>query len=183
MPRRTGKTRGLRPKTQVPGVASISHIRPEEDTRARSQQRHPSTGHYEGANIAELTMLRDDLQKLVTEAHGLLKDLRIESKQARRILPMIVSKRIKSEVEKQLAEMGEQIAEAMRESVEKVGREFDRLEAAFLGKDKTARRDGKPSIPELVDIAVEARALGPAREIADGIEAYKYGPTTDTNHA
>lgn len=105
------------------------------------------------AELEELRALQDNLRKLVQEAHGVLKDLRIETRQARRVLPMIVAKRIKTEITNQLAVLGESIQEAMAVSVDKVGKEFDKLAAVYLGTDSEARRQGKLSIPELAELA------------------------------
>jgi hypothetical protein len=105
------------------------------------------------ARAAELRELLGQLQSAIGEAHGLLKDIRIESRQARRILPMIVSQRINRELERQLAEMSEATKRAMEASVAKVGKEFERLEAIFLGTGK--ERGSKRSLPEIAEFAQE----------------------------
>lgn len=99
----------------------------------------------------ELQKLLEETREVIKDGHILLRDLRTESKQARRILPMIVAKRISAEVETQVAALGSQTAEAMRRSVEKVTREFDKLAGVYLGTDHVARKEGRISLQELIE--------------------------------
>jgi len=127
------------------------------DTRG-PQDDSASTGRFDvdmKALLAQERKLREllgQIQSAIGEGHGLLKDLRVETRQARRMIPMIVSKRINTEVEKQLDELSGATQRAMDASVAKVGREFERLESVFLGTDREGRREGK-SIPEIAEIA------------------------------
>jgi hypothetical protein len=116
----------------------------------------PKTQDPTAPGFDDLAKVRDELHNLIKEAHGVLKDLRIETRRAKQVIPMIVAKRINAEIRKQVAELGEATERAMKLSVEKVGREFDKLEAAFLGTGHESK-DGQASIPELVDIAVTQR--------------------------
>lgn len=101
----------------------------------------------------------DELRGLVSEAHGVLKDLRSEVKKAQQVLPMIVSRRINVEVEKQITKLGEETEQAMDDAAAKVYAEFDRLQAMILGKEDP----DKPSLDELIT------RLGPLLPLLQGI--------------
>jgi hypothetical protein len=108
-----------------------------------------------------MTELRDLVERLevaIREGHGVLKDLRTESRQARRVVPMIVSKRIKEEVTKQLAILSEETQAVMHSCVERVNKQFDEMADILLGRDKQTRKDGRKSIPELVELIADGRA-------------------------
>ncbi len=95
----------------------------------------------------------EDLRELVREAHGLLKDLRAERRAIVDLLdgiPAKVDDRIQEHLKAGLEELGKATKQAMTVSIEKVSREFDRLEAIFLGTDRESRRAGKPSVEDLI---------------------------------
>ncbi|RBQ21569.1 hypothetical protein DP939_02335 [Spongiactinospora rosea] len=91
-----------------------------------------------------------ELRELVREAHGVTGDLRKAVKDARRTVESDIAQTMEAEVKRQVAELGEVTAEAMRNSVAKVGREFDRLEAIFLGADPQSKRKGRPPLEDLI---------------------------------
>lgn len=113
------------------------------------------------------THLLEDLKEVIREGRELLKDLKSGRKDAeetvRRLTDEAIEARIESEVRRGLEEYKDTIRKAMDDAVDKVGREFQKLEDIFLGKDSSARRDGKPSLEELaegftVDQAPECQA-------------------------
>lgn len=119
-----------------------------------------STGAVSNALIVDLdqkmTELRDLLGQIRTataEAHGLLKDLRTESRQARRLLPMIVSKRIAAEVTRQLDELVPQVQRIIKESTDFVDKRFSDLADIYLETDRKAIREGKPSLETLAHVS------------------------------
>lgn len=102
--------------------------------------------------MAELTPA-EELRELIREAHGLLKDLRAERRAITELLdgiPARVEAHIGEQLAAGLAGLGKALKKAMDDSVEKVSREFDRLEGFFLGTSPAARRAGKPSLEDLI---------------------------------
>ena len=100
------------------------------------------------------------LRAAVREAHGVLKDmrgvladLRAERRAVEQLLdgiPGRVDERIERQVVEGLEALGRQTEQAMDASVAKVGREFDRLAAIFLGTDERARAEGREPLETLV---------------------------------
>jgi hypothetical protein len=112
-----------------------------------------STGGRSEVDMTMVAELRDLLGKIETatrEGHELLKDLRIESRRAQRILPMIVTERIRKEVERQFKLLADETEQAMRRNVEKVGTEFDRLADILLGRDRESLKQGRRTIPDII---------------------------------
>lgn len=94
-----------------------------------------------------------ELRELIREAHGLLKDMRVERRAIEQLLdgiPYKVDERIEHAVKVGLEKLGEKTRKAMDDSVAKVGREFDRLESIFTGTEPADRRAGKPPLEDLL---------------------------------
>jgi hypothetical protein len=108
----------------------------------------------------ELRELLEQIREATRLAHEVLKDLRIESRRAQRLLPMIVTKRIKSEVDRQIEELGNEVQEHMVSSVALVERSIEGLYARLIGKDHYARKEGLLSLPEIIDDVAARRPLG-----------------------
>jgi hypothetical protein len=118
---------------------------------------------------AELRELLGKIETVTREAHEVLKDLRIETRQARRILPMIVAKQIKAECEKQMRALADETIAAANAAAETVNRRFDRLSDLLLGKDRMARKEGLRPIPDVIEDIVELGMQLPlGRESEDG---------------
>jgi hypothetical protein len=91
----------------------------------------------------------DDLAALkaaTREAHEVLSDLRAERRAMQDVIaglgPLVerlVGGRIETEVREQMAKLGKATEKAMRDSVAKVGREFDRLQFILTGQEDDAR--------------------------------------------
>lgn len=101
----------------------------------------------------------DELRGVVSEAHGVLRDLRKEIRKAEQIGPAIVTKRLRHEAQRAIEELGEATAKAIQNSAEKVTSEFNALEQRLLGSDEP----GKKSLPDMLD------QLGPMYPILCGI--------------
>lgn len=97
------------------------------------------------------------LDERLREARGVLGDLERFIKEARKVIPNAIKETIEKEVAAQLKVLGEQTAEAMRKAVEKVSKEFDRLEQAYLGTEPKSIKSGKPSLEELTSFAARMR--------------------------
>jgi hypothetical protein len=101
------------------------------------------------ARYDELRSLLEQIREATRLGHEVLKDLRIETRQAQRLLPMIVAKRIKVEINKQLAELSDELGELHGQSVETIIRSFDTLYEQLIGSDHWAKKEGLASLPEL----------------------------------
>lgn len=87
------------------------------------------------------------LQEVIREARGTIKDLKVLIKEAKAVKPELetaMDQLIEEIVVPKIKEMGDTVAEAMRSSVAKVAREFDRLEKAYTKGPLDA-----PSLEEL----------------------------------
>lgn len=100
------------------------------------------------------------LKEATREAHEALKDLRTEHRAVRQMLDGIegrtrraVETLMEEALKRELAALGTSTDMAMRKSVAKVTREFDRLEAILLGKE----HPGRASIPELIERLPDAK--------------------------
>ena len=86
------------------------------------------------------------LRQATRQAHEALKDLRTERRAVEQLVAGIegrvqraVAVLIETQVAAQVAALGKVTEKAMDDSVAKVGREFDRLAAIYLGRDDTQR--------------------------------------------
>jgi len=100
------------------------------------------------------------LRAATREAHEVLKDLRTERRAVEQLVAGIegrvqraVGNRIEREVADQVAKLADETDKAMRASVAKVGREFDKLAELYTGGDGPDR----PSLVELTRRYVERR--------------------------
>ncbi|MET7982540.1 hypothetical protein [Streptomyces sp. NPDC005281] len=102
-------------------------------------------------SIEQQQQLNDELRELIREAHGVLKDIRREKREARELLPLLTDELFSDEVKKQLAALNKVTKQAMDDAVARVFKKFDELGAIVMGEDRISRRKGKPSIPSLVN--------------------------------
>jgi hypothetical protein len=86
------------------------------------------------------------LREATRAAHEVLRDLRQERRAVEQLLAGLtdqvqraVEARVEEALTRDLAKLGEATDKAMRASVAKVTREFDRLEAIMLGREKGAK--------------------------------------------
>ncbi|MCQ9178576.1 hypothetical protein KMT30_05935 [Streptomyces sp. IBSBF 2953] len=107
-----------------------------------SQKREPT--------VEDLVQVRDQLRAEIREGRETLKDLRGAIKEARGVAPRIVTDLLTAEVTTQLKVLSDHTKRAMDDSVARVIAKFDDLFRAITGQDHTARRAGKPSIPDLI---------------------------------
>lgn len=93
-----------------------------------------------------------EARQVIREAHEATKDLKHWINEAR----TITAERVTNEIDRQLlpkvVDMQATIERAMRTCVERVDKSFTEMSATLLGQDRTARKKGKPSIPELVQV-------------------------------
>jgi hypothetical protein len=105
------------------------------------------------------------LRTTTREAHEALKDLRAERAAVTALLAQVrslvataaadeIDRRVSAEVAAQVEALGKVTSRAMSDSVAKVGAEFERLAALYLGAE-----DGGPS---LHDLAIARQALARA---------------------
>lgn len=101
--------------------------------------------------LEQLLAVEERLKGLLTESRGVLKDLREEKQRAVKYIATEPALTVAGEVTKQLEEMGKQTEKAMRDSVNRVFSEFDKLQKILLGTED----DGKPDLFELARAKVE----------------------------
>jgi hypothetical protein len=89
----------------------------------------------------------DALDERIREAHGVLKDLRREMREAKRIGPALAKAAVSEAVGKEIATLGVETRKAMDIAVDKVQQEFDRLTELLFGK--RARRGY--TLPEYIE--------------------------------
>jgi len=111
------------------------------------------------------------LRQATREAHEVLRDLRTERRAVQQMLDGIegrvqraVSDRMEEAVTREVATLGEATERAMRASVAKVKREFDRLESIFTGREKGAKHG---PIEDLIRRVASQEEPNAARDIAD----------------
>lgn len=117
-----------------------------------------------------------DLREATRAAHEAIQDLRAATKDARQALGAIdqaidqatarVDETVERRIVAQLDDLAKATKQAMDRSVAKVGREFDRLEAIFTGRDPESVREGKPPLEELLRKARDAKDPGRAASFA-----------------
>lgn len=91
-----------------------------------------------------------EAREVIRQAHEATKDLRQVVTEAKAFIARDIEADIKAQVHEQITALGEATAKAMEKSVEKVGKEFERLEAIYLGKDRRARREGVLPLEEVL---------------------------------
>jgi hypothetical protein len=146
------------PKTEASAVQL-----PEENlltmSGASPSRSQGSTGPPHNVDMTELKELTAHLEEVIKEAHGVLKDLRIETRQARRIMPMIVTNMIKKQVHEQVDRLGKETEAAIRMAVDSVNKTFDDLGKILLGTDKESKKKGYVPLTEIIEDVAAGRAV------------------------
>lgn len=94
----------------------------------------------------------DELRELIREAHGLLKDLRVERRAVEQLLdgiPAKVDARIEERVKVGLEALSEATRKTIDAATDRVFARFDRLADTLTGTNKAQRRQGKRPLEEL----------------------------------
>lgn len=94
-----------------------------------------------GDRLEQLLEVEERLKYLLTDARGVLKDLKEERQRAIKFLATEPAKTVDDAVTKRLEQIGVQSRKAMDASVKRVLSEFDRLERILLGKDDPGKED------------------------------------------
>lgn len=115
-----------------------------------------------GAHLRDATRTPDEiavLREATRQAHEALKDLRTERRAVEQLVAGIegrvqraVADLIEAQVAEQVAALAKVTDKAMRDSVAKVERSFDRLERILTGQDD----DGQPTLEEQIRAKLEA---------------------------
>ncbi|MET9088126.1 hypothetical protein ABZX77_40655 [Streptomyces sp. NPDC004237] len=108
-------------------------------------------------SIEDLAREREQLQADIREAHGVLKDLRQAIKEARQEIPRLMADKVSEQMQTRVAEGLDaykgSLDEAIEQSTARVMERFDTLAAMLMGEDKSSRRRGETSIPDLFKTA------------------------------
>jgi hypothetical protein len=132
--------------------------------------RMSETGDW-AAIIDKLVAATEDARDVIREAHGASRDLRQLIAEARRVIATDVEtalkKQLVSSVTEALEQVGSATRDAMEDAVARVNAKFDELEEILTGADPRSRRQGKPSLEDLIRLAgPDARgAFAPAPEV------------------
>ncbi len=165
------------PQNHVPSSAALAVPMTEGSTGRVGVQAEPNMDQTEerlfkiaSTDIEKIERLAQEFPLLIREARGLLKDLRAEVKKAQQCVPMIIQRRITAEVNKQMEALDEETKLAMNAAVKKVGREFDKLEAIYLGTDAQSRHEGQTPLRDVLERAVDQaeRLKAYQKELTDG---------------
>lgn len=97
----------------------------------------------------------DELREVIREANGVRKDLERVLKEARQFISNEVRSEIKRNANAAIEGMHQGVQEAMDEAVQRVFREFNKLEKLLLGDGK----GGRPTIHEIAEAEDIARRL------------------------
>ena len=96
----------------------------------------------EEADVSEVDRLEaavGECREMIREAHAATKDLRAAVRDAKKEMQDLakdeVAAQVRSEVSRQLEELGEQTSAAIKAATQKVIAEFDRFGEALLGKE------------------------------------------------
>jgi hypothetical protein len=107
--------------------------------------------------VAQIEALRDELKTILQAGHEMLQGgnemvraLRAEISAAKLVVPLMIKDQVEEQLVENLEVMGSSIKEAMDKAVAKVGKEFDKLEALFLGTEGKATRAGMPPLAEVI---------------------------------
>lgn len=121
-------------------------------------------------SLEELPAQMLQLRELLTEGHGLVKDLdRLlrEARELRRSLPDAVNERIEKAVDKGLTEYKDTLGKAIEDATSAVYDRFDTITMLLLGEDPKSVREGKATIPDLIRGYIESKGL-PYRLVPTG---------------
>lgn len=89
---------------------------------------------------------KEELRALIREANEAKADLKALTKEVRELVSTSMGEVMTAELKRILNEMGVATRIAMDQAVAKVGKEFDKLERLFLGKDS----DDAPTLESLI---------------------------------
>lgn len=92
-----------------------------------------------------------EAKQTVADVHSVAKDLRASIREARALLATGVQEMLDEKVDVAVSALGEASAQAMRDSVDKVLSEFDRLGSLLLDADKNMK---KHSMEEVIKAVV-----------------------------
>ena len=115
-----------------------------------------------GSSLEELPAQLIELRELITEGHGLVKDLtRLlrEARQLRDNLPEAVVARIDNAVATGLREYQDALGVAIDKATDATYKRFDVLSAICLGEDPQSVRTGVTSVPDLLRDYIAAKGL------------------------
>ncbi|MFF0138010.1 hypothetical protein ACFYRN_16435 [Streptomyces sp. NPDC005227] len=103
-----------------------------------------------------------ELRELITEAHGALKDLRRETREARELLPLLTDELFSAEVKKQLDELSVATKQAIEDADARIGKRFDQLGDVLMGEDRQSIRQGKASLTTIARANIAQQTAGEA---------------------
>lgn len=120
-------------------------------------------------DVEALIAAMAEMREVIAEAHGVRKDLERTLREAREFLAKElegeVANQMNAVVKEQVDALGTSIEKAMDDCTNKVISEFDKLFKMLTGATREMQRQGKVSIPEMIDLLSEFQdsPFGPIR--------------------
>jgi len=109
--------------------------------------------------VAELRAATREANEVLKDLHRVVAEGKILVKGIDAAAEVAVLTRMEPVVKEGLQQYAGALKQAIEDATAAVDRRFDQLADIMLGEDKTARRRGKPSIPELIERRNEGRPL------------------------
>lgn len=107
-----------------------------------------------------MTALDDarELREASREAHEAIQDLRVAMKDGKQLLQEIrtaakgaVDEQVEAAIEAAVMRLKEAVEAAIEPATAEVFKRFDTITDTLMGEDRRSRRQGKPSVPEMID--------------------------------
>lgn len=89
-------------------------------------------------------------RELLSEIHGVTKDLHTAMRDARTISAKLTEEEMRREVKSAVDKLGEATKQAMEDSVARVTTEFDKLQKLLMGRTRSDRRQGRMDVSTLI---------------------------------
>ena len=121
------------------------------------------------SDLDELPRQLTELRDLIRQAHEATSDLRAVLREARAVrdsLPAAaekaVTEQLGAEVKAGLESFGKELDKAIDSGTDAVFRRFDKLEKMLLGEDPKSAREGRQSIPHMLETIATVEGNVPA---------------------
>lgn len=105
--------------------------------------------------LEKIEAAEERLKELLTEARGMIKDLRNEQKRLEEFVKDSIKDKIEVEVETGLDKYKRELELAIKQATAAVFRRFDTIMNTLLGEDHKTKMSGKETLEELLVIFIE----------------------------
>jgi hypothetical protein len=126
-------------------------------TNVVSGKRESAPSRTEDRQVTALDDARE-LREASREAHEATKDLRAAMRDGKQLLQeirsaakMAVDEALKPEIERHVKELSDSVKKTTDLATQDVFKRYDTIVEMLMGEDRASRRQGKPSVPEMID--------------------------------